>query len=90
MSKQLDNFKQMLNSVQYDIRALLVKLADRLHNMRTLSSMRPDKQMKIAGRPTISMLLSPPDSDSTMSRPNSRIYRSASGVLMNTPNYAGG
>lgn len=49
MTKQLDNFKQMLNSVQYDIRALLVKLADRLHNMRTLSSMRPDKQMKIAG-----------------------------------------
>ncbi|MBO4945470.1 MAG: bifunctional (p)ppGpp synthetase/guanosine-3',5'-bis(diphosphate) 3'-pyrophosphohydrolase [Muribaculaceae bacterium] len=49
MSKQLDNFKQMLGSVQYDIRALLVKLADRLHNMRTLSSMRPDKQMKIAG-----------------------------------------
>ena len=49
MSKQLDNFKQMLNAIQYDIRAILVKLADRLHNMRTLSSMRPDKQMKIAG-----------------------------------------
>lgn len=49
MSKQLDNFKQMLNSVQYDIRALLVKLSDRLHNMRTLSSIRTDKQMKIAG-----------------------------------------
>jgi GTP pyrophosphokinase len=49
MSKQLDNFKQMLNSVHYDIRAILVKLADRTHNMRTLSSMRPDKQMKIAG-----------------------------------------
>ncbi len=48
-SRQVDNFRQMLNSVQYDIRALLVKLADRLHNMRTLSSMRPDKQMKIAG-----------------------------------------
>ncbi len=48
-SKQVDNYKQMLDSVQYDIRALLVKLADRLHNMRTLSSMRPDKQMKIAG-----------------------------------------
>lgn len=48
-SKQVDNFRQMLNSVQYDVRALLVKLADRLHNMRTLSSMRPDKQMKIAG-----------------------------------------
>ena len=49
MSKQLDNFKQMLNSVEYDVRALLVKLSDRLHNMRTLSSMRTDKQMKIAG-----------------------------------------
>lgn len=48
-SKQVDNYRQMLNSVQYDIRALLVKLADRLHNMRTLSSMRSDKQMKIAG-----------------------------------------
>lgn len=48
-SKQVDNYRQMLMSVKYDIRALLVKLADRLHNMRTLSSMRPDKQMKIAG-----------------------------------------
>ena len=49
MSKQMDNYKQMLDSVQYDIRALLIKLADRLHNMRTLSSMPPHKQMKIAG-----------------------------------------
>lgn len=48
-SKQIDNFRQMLASVHYDIHALLIKLADRLHNMRTLSSMRPDKQMKIAG-----------------------------------------
>lgn len=48
-SKQVDNFKQMLDSLKYDIRALLIKLADRLHNMRTLSSMLPDKQMKIAG-----------------------------------------
>ncbi len=49
MSKQLDNFKQMLDSMHYDIRAILIKLADRLHNMRTLDSMQPDKQMKIAG-----------------------------------------
>lgn len=48
-SKQIDNYRQMLDSVQYDVRALLIKLADRLHNMRTLSSMRSDKQMKIAG-----------------------------------------
>lgn len=48
-SKQVDNYRQILESMQYDVRALLIKLADRLHNMRTLSSMRPDKQMKIAG-----------------------------------------
>ena len=48
-SKQVDNFKQMLNSMQRDIRPIFVKLADGLHNMRTLSSMKPDKQMKIAG-----------------------------------------
>ncbi len=48
-SKQIDNFRQILASMQYDVRALLIKLADRLHNMRTLSSMKPDKQMKIAG-----------------------------------------
>lgn len=48
-SKQVDNFRQMLDSIHYDIRALLVKLADRLHNMRTLKSMKPEKQMKIAG-----------------------------------------
>ena len=48
-SKQVDNYRQILASMQYDVRALLIKLADRLHNMRTLNSMRPDKQMKIAG-----------------------------------------
>lgn len=49
MSKQLDNFKHMLGAMKGDIRGILIKLADRLHNMRTLQSMRPDKQMKIAG-----------------------------------------
>lgn len=49
LSKQVDNFRQILASVQYDVRAILIKLADRLHNMRTLDSMRTDKQMKIAG-----------------------------------------
>lgn len=48
-SKQIDNFQQLLESMQYDVQAVLIKLADRLHNMRTLESMRPDKQMKIAG-----------------------------------------
>ena len=49
VSQQVDNYRQMLDSIKYDIRALLVKLADRLHNMRTLGSMPPHKQMKIAG-----------------------------------------
>lgn len=48
-TKQVDNYRQLLNSLHYDIRALMVKIADRLHNMRTLESMRADKQMKIAG-----------------------------------------
>ena len=48
-SKQVDNYRQILESVHFDIRALLIKLADRLHNLRTLDSMRADKQMKIAG-----------------------------------------
>jgi len=48
-TKQVDNYKQIIDSVHYDIRALLVKLSDRLHNMRTLDHMRADKQMKIAG-----------------------------------------
>lgn len=48
-SKQVENFKQILSSVQYDIRALMIKLADRLNNMRTLASMPAPKQMKIAG-----------------------------------------
>ena len=49
LSKQLDNYKQLLDSLLYDTRAILVKLSDRLHNMRTLTSMKPEKQMKIAG-----------------------------------------
>lgn len=48
-TKQVDNYRQLLNSLHYDIRALMVKIADRLHNMRTLEVMRADKQMKIAG-----------------------------------------
>lgn len=49
LSKQLDNYKQLLDSLFYDTRAIMIKLADRLHNMRTLTSMNEEKQMKIAG-----------------------------------------
>jgi len=48
-AKQENNFRQLLDSMRRDIRAVLIKLADRLHNMRSLGSMQPVKQMKIAG-----------------------------------------
>lgn len=48
-SAQAENFKKLLLTMSDDIRVILIKIADRLHNMRTLGSMRPDKQYKIAG-----------------------------------------
>ena len=48
-SEQAENFRKLLLTMSEDIRVILIKMADRLHNMRTLSSLPQKKQYKIAG-----------------------------------------
>ncbi len=48
ISVQSENYRKLLLTLSDDFRVILIKIADRLHNMRTLDSMRPDKQKKIA------------------------------------------
>lgn len=47
-SVQAENFRKMILTLNDDVRVILIKLADRLHNMQTMESMREDKQTKIA------------------------------------------
>ena len=48
VSLQAENFRKMLLTINDDPRVIIIKIADRLHNMQTMDSMRPDKQSKIA------------------------------------------
>ncbi|MFI8380310.1 RelA/SpoT family protein [Leeuwenhoekiella sp. NPDC079379] len=47
-SLQAENFRKMLLTINDDVRVIIIKIADRLHNMQTMDAMRPDKQVKIA------------------------------------------
>ncbi len=46
VSMQAENFRKMLLTLNDDVRVIIIKIADRLHNMQTMASMRPDKQVK--------------------------------------------
>jgi GTP pyrophosphokinase len=48
VSLQAENFRKMLLTLNDDVRVIIIKIADRLHNMQTMDSMRDDKQLKIA------------------------------------------
>lgn len=48
VSLQAENFRKMLLTLNDDVRVIIIKIADRLHNMQTMESMQPDKQVKIA------------------------------------------
>ncbi|MCF7561644.1 RelA/SpoT family protein [Sabulilitoribacter multivorans] len=48
VSLQAENFRKMLLTLNDDVRVIIIKIADRLHNMQTMDSMRSDKQLKIA------------------------------------------
>ncbi|WP_179008398.1 RelA/SpoT family protein [Winogradskyella forsetii] len=48
VSLQAENFRKMLLTLNDDVRVIIIKIADRLHNMQTMDSMRSDKQVKIA------------------------------------------
>ena len=84
-SAQAENFKKLLLTMSDDIRVILIKICDRLHNMRTLESQPANKQYKIAGETLYIYAHSPTDSDSTKSRPNWKTSASATTIRRSMP-----
>ena len=70
ISLQAENYRKMLLTLNDDVRVIIIKIADRLHNMQTMDSMRGDKQVKIASETLYICLLytSPSPRDKRQSR----------------------
>lgn len=57
VSLQAENFRKMLLTLNDDVRVIIIKIADRLHNMQTMDSMRRINKLKLPRKPFIFMLL---------------------------------
>lgn len=82
-SIQAENFRKLLLSMSSDVRVVLIKMADRLHNMRTLGSMRPESNTRLQERLFISTLPSPTGSVSSRLKWNLKILPSNMSIPQN-------
>ena len=82
--REAQNFRKMIVAMSNDIRVILIKLADRLHNMRTLSFLSPGNRSAPPRRPWTSMRPSRTAWESPRSRPSSRTSRSGTSIPKST------